>query len=481
MMLGLYFFCGLLLSGLIFFFPKKKIASLLTFIFIMLQVIITIYAFSNRDRVEMKYFTYDSLSLIFLMIMNLISAATFYHSLDYVKEDSNKKRSLFFFSFILLNLSLTGVYTANNIIVSWIFIELTTLAAAGLINHNRQITSLEATWKYVFICSVGIALAYIGILFASVSAGGSLGGDMSYSGLKASFAMIDPVYLKVAFVLILAGYSSKMEVFPLYTIGIDANYVAPAPVSAFLSTALVNGGFVAFFRVFSAMSDSSASEWINHVMILTGIISLLVAAIYVQKASNLKRIFAYSTVEHMGIVLIALSLGKIGIYIALLQLTIHSFIKSGLFFQAGILHRILKSYKLSKISGYLAINSFGAIILLLGVVLISAIPPSGLFVSEFLLFREMASVNWWLFWIVAALLTMVFYGIINRNLRVTMGYAPHSHVINGVVKRSEFITQIVFFSLAVIACFYLPDFLGSLFASVSGTDFHSPFSLLNLQ
>jgi hydrogenase-4 component F len=375
---------------------------------------------------------------------------------------------LFYSSFIILNISLTGVYTTNNFIVSWIFIELTTLSVAYLINHHGSANSLEATWKYIFICSVGIALAYIGILFASASSGVISSGDMSFKGLQVTFAGINPVYLKMAFILILAGYSSKLEVFPLYTIGIDANYVAPSPVSAFLSSALVNGGFVAFFRVFQAISGTVISVWINHVLLITGILSLLVAAIYMQKATNLKRIYAYSTVEHMGLVLIALSLGKIGIYIALLQITFHSFIKSGLFYQTGLLHRVMKSYKLYKSGGYFRLNPIGALILIFGVTLITAVPPSALFYSEFLLFRQLGNGHAVIFIIVAFLLTLIFYGIFLKNTKILVGETAHVHTDFIKIPVIEYTTQILFFSLAVVLCFYIPGFLNDLFISVSG-------------
>jgi len=219
----------------------------------------------------------------------------------------------------------------------------------------------------------------------------------------------------------------------------------------------------------------------NHVLLITGLLSLLASAIYMQKASNLKRVFAYSTVEHMGLVLIALSFGKTGIYIALIQITVHSLIKSGLFFHAGILHRVLKSYKISKTGGYLALNPAGAVILLSGVILITAIPPSGLFLSEFLLFKEIVNSNWLLFLTVAVLLTLIFYGIFNKNLRVILGSPLPAHEHTGAVPFSEYFSQIVFFGLAVVACFYIPDFLAGLFSSISGIDTHLPLSVSNLK
>ena len=149
----LYVIAGIILSGLLFLFPRKLSAVLFTIIFLAVQLLFTIYGFFHRESTELGYFTFDSLSLIFLLILSFISAATLYHSISYLKDSRHMHRSLFFFSFITLNMSLTGVYLANNLIVTWIFIELTTLAAAGLINHNRNMHSLEATWKYIFICS----------------------------------------------------------------------------------------------------------------------------------------------------------------------------------------------------------------------------------------------------------------------------------------------------------------------------------------
>lgn len=468
MLLGIYFILGILLSGLIFIFPKRRSVNNITLAFIIFQVLFSAISFFRRDQIDLHYFTFDSLAVIFQVLLAFISSATFFHSIHYTRDSDERNRSFFYSSFIILNISLTGVYTANNLIVSWIFIELTTLSIAFLINHNRTANSLEATWKYIFICSVGIALAYIGILFASTASLVGAPGDMSFGELSKSFRYVNPVYLKMAFMLILAGYSSKLEVFPLYTIGIDANYVAPAPVSAFLSSALVNGGFVAFFRVFHVMSGSEIGPWINHVLLLTGILSLLVAAIYIQKATNLKRIFAYSTVEHMGLVLIALSLGKAGIYIALIQIIIHSLIKSGLFYQTGLLHRVLKSYKLFKAGGYFTMNPAGAIVLITGIVLITAVPPSGLFLSEFLLFRELGNHHWLLFIIVALLLTLIFYGIFLKNFKILFGESAAMHSPVEKINPTNYISQILFFSISIILCFWMPAFLNDLLVSVSG-------------
>lgn len=480
MVLAIYFITGIILAGLAFLYPKRKSAVVVTLFFIMVQVMLAVVSFVRKDSIMLQYFTFDPLAVIFLALQAFISTATFFHCILYTSNSGYWHRSLFYSSFIVLNISLTGVYAANNLIISWIFIELTTLSVAFLINHNRGANSLEATWKYIFICSLGIALAYIGILFASVTSSVEYSGDMSFDKLKYAFIQINPVYLKMAFLLILAGYSSKMEVFPLYTVGIDANYVAPAPVSAFISTAMVNGGFVAFFRLFSSMSDAGVGQWMDHILLITGFLSIIVAAIYMQKATNLKRVFAYSTVEHMGLVLIALSLGKPGIYIALFQITIHSFVKAGLFFQTGILHRVLKSYKLFKSGGYFQINQAGAIILLTGVVLITALPPSGLFLSEFMLFRELIASSLFLFIFLVLLLTIIFYGVYLKNSKILFGDPFIVRDEEVVIKRSEYYSQILFFAIAVLLCFYVPGFINELFLSVSGLGDNFFLPIINL-
>ncbi len=137
--------------------------------------------------------------------------------------------------------------------------------------------------------------------------------------------------------------------------------------------------------------------------------------------------------------------------------------------------------RLSKTGGYLALNPAGAVILLSGVILITAIPPSGLFLSEFLLFKEMVNGHWLVFLAVAILLTLIFYGIFNKNLRVIMGNPLPAHEHTGTIPFSEYFSQIVFFGLAVIACFYIPDFLSGLFSMISGLDSHLPMSVLNLK
>ena len=187
-------------------------------------------------EVESQFFTFDLLGAIFFVLMTVISAVAFVQSNFYLDRETLRQFKLYNISLMLLCVSATGVYFANNIAVTWIFLEATTLCTAGLVYHRRNTRSLEATWKYIFICSLGIAVAYLGILLLSTV---TAGGELSYANLARTVASGNPLYLKIAFLFILVGYSCKMEVFPLYTIGVDANFAAPAPASAVISTVLV--------------------------------------------------------------------------------------------------------------------------------------------------------------------------------------------------------------------------------------------------
>ena len=325
---------------------SKVLTSLMSGLFIVVQLIFTIYAFVHKGATDAVYFTYDDLGLIFLGILAFLSVSSFYHALSYLKYEPVNNYNIYQIGFLALLASITGVYLSNNLTLSWIFMEATTLSVAALIYHNRTILTLEATWKYIFICSTGIALAYLGILFLSMAVQGLSETGMSYLNLSSIAHTGGSLYLKLAFIFILVGYSAKMEIFPLYTIGIDANYVAPAPASAFISTALVNAGFVSIFRVYKVLATSEVGHWMGNVLILCGILTLLVAAIYMQRVKNFKRLLAYSTVENMGLVCIGLGFGGKAVYAALLIVILHSFVKSSMFYQFGQAHKILKTYKI---------------------------------------------------------------------------------------------------------------------------------------
>jgi hydrogenase-4 component F len=268
-------------------------------------------------------------------------------------------------------------------------VELTTFAAAILIYHDRTEYAIEATWKYLFVCSIALALAFIGILFLSISLQESGLTTLTYQSLLEHAATFNPFWLKAAFLFILIGYGAKMGLFPMHTVTIDAHTVAPPPISAFISTTLMNVGFIGIFRMYEVVAATSIIGWSNLILIISGVLSVFVAVVYLLRVNHIKRMAAYSSLENMGIVAIGLGVGGIGYYAAFLHIIFHSFTKASLFYQIQQLHSIFKSYLIKDLGSYYKRYSTGAVMLLFIFICLAAIPPSGLFISEFLIFKAM--------------------------------------------------------------------------------------------
>lgn len=458
---------GYLLSALLIAIAMLTVRRLaltrwLMMLFLLIQWLFNAHVLIRAGETELTYFTYDPAGVLFLGLLTLISTAAVIQGFPYFTNPLNKRFSYYYAALTGLIAFITGAYMANDITLVWILVEATTLAASVLIYSERTPHALEATWKYIFICSAGIALAYMGILFLSLSLKGSGMHGLSFAGLTAVAHTLDPVYLKIAFLFVLTGYSTKMELFPMHTVGIDANSVALPPVGALISTGLVNLGFLSIFRVYKALSGSPIFGWMNKVLILAGVLSVLVAAGYMLKAKHTKRMLAYSTLENMGLAAIALGIGGIGYYAAFLLLVLHALTKSSLFFQVGQMGRVLGTHKLDDSGIYLTVFPLGAIALLIGTLAILAIPPSGLFVSEYLILKGLvAGKSWFVLVLVLILLCCVIYAMSTRVLHLLFSRprGQEAPVAGSRVGKWETVSQFLFLLVVVGACFYQPPFL----------------------
>jgi hydrogenase-4 component F len=426
------------------------------------QLLFTIFCFINSNIPFLEYFNADHIALLMLAILIIIVFTTIFHSIIFLKKDKPWTIAIYYISLMFLIVAITGVYLTNNLLFLWIFVEATTLSLAPLIYHNRTTKALEATWKYIFVCSVGIAIAYLGILFLSTTNTTVRGVHLTFDNFGEYLQNVNPVYLKIAFLFIIIGFGAKIGLFPMHTVGIDAKSVAPSPIAALMSTVLANAGFVALFRVWKAIAYTPIHYFANNILILTGILSLIIAAGYMLKATHTKRILAYSTLEHMGIVTIALGIGGYAYYALFLHIVLHSFLKAGLFYQIGQAYKGLGTHEVKESGNYFKIFPLGAILLLIGVLLITAIPPSGMFITELNIFKQIAlNGNWTILIIMIILLCSIIYGLITRVLYIN--FLKPVIEINNVPKqeinKSETITQILLYTLIIIACFYQPDAL----------------------
>ncbi|MNS39962.1 Hydrogenase-4 component B [compost metagenome] len=411
-MIGYYLIGAFIISVLLFFNRNKWMNYLLTLLFMVLQWAFTIYEYNHLNTPEFVYFTPDALALIFLIVLSIVCVPAFYHSHIYCnsKQENPRHRGIYFAATTLLLTALSAAYLSNHIAVTWIFVELTTLSTSALIYHRRNINSLEGTWKYLFVCSISITLVFIGILFLSFAVQQSGGTDLFYKEMFEKASGMNVFWLKLAFLFIFTGYTSKAALVPMYTAGIDAKDKAPSPSGALLSSVLMNVGFIGIFRFYEIISPTAIFPWANKIILITGFLSVFVATVYMLRVKNLKRMFAYSSVEHMGLIMLGLASGGIGRYAAILHLVLHSLAKPTLFFQMGQVYRIYKSKSIYDIGDYFKYNLSGAMVLLLAFFVVTAMPPSGMFISEFLIFRSLfESGNILLLGIVLFLLTMIIW------------------------------------------------------------------------
>ncbi len=462
MIILLLFIVSALMSISVILLRNKTLTKFITGSFALLHILFTVYCWLNLNRTELTYFTFTSPGVLLLSVLSLLLIPTVYHGFIYASGDDTRKFNTYHSALIALITFMTGAYLANGMTVLWIFVEATTLAVAALIYHDRTESALEATWKYVFVCSTGIALAYLGILFLGFIYGREDAATLSFASLSNIISQANPLYLKVAFVFVVIGFSTKMGLFPMHTVTIDAHSVAPPPISALISTTLMNVGFLAIFRVYVLFSSSSVLPFMNSVLILSGVLSLLIAAGYMLKAKHLKRMLAYSSLENMGLVAIAIGVGGAGYYAAFLLLVLHSLSKSSLFYQMGQLSRVLHTFQLDDCGKYMKLYPAGALVLITGMVCILAIPPSGLFITEFMIFKGLVFNGQWFVLISAiVLLCFIVYAMSTRIMHIVFsgprkGSGPE---IPDRLNPVETLSQFVFLGIVVVMCFYQPPFL----------------------
>jgi hydrogenase-4 component F len=469
MVLVIFFILAIIISAAIFSVQKKGFALAMTSIFICVQIALSVYAFIHKGETDSVYFRFDSLGVLLSMILSILCVTTLYHSTIYLKHHNSSEsgESIYYACMNMLIAAMTGAYFANHFAVMWVCIESTTLFVALLIYHDRSKIALEAAWKYLYVSSIGVTIAFMGILFLSAISS-STHSSLEITQLIATAKDMDPTFLKITFLLILTGLSAKMGIVPLHTVTVDAHTAAPFPISAFISTTLMNVGFLGIFRMFTIVSHSSAASWANTVLMIVGVASVCMSAIQLLRIKHFKRMFAFSSLEHMGIVILALSLGRPGFYAAILQITFHSFVKAGLFYQIGQVSGYYKSYWIAESGKYFKINPAGALAIILGFLSITAMPPSGLFLSEFLVLKSLFLTNHYILaGLILFLLTVIIYVFGRHLFHLLYAELPENcHVEPQENSAQETLTQFVLFGLVILLGFYPPAFFTDLITSI---------------
>lgn len=354
---------------------------------------------------------------------------------------SNAPEATFTACLLLFLAAAVAVACTQHLGLLWVGIETTTLVSAPLIYFHRHQRSLEATWKYLIICSVGIAFALVGNLLLDISmqGGSRMAVDMTVSSLSGKASDVHPGWFKAAFVFLLVGYGAKMGVAPMHTWLPDAHSEAPSLVSALLSGALLNGAFLGIFRAYQVSMAAELGDFASTLIMAFGLFSMATAALFIVGQGDFKRMLAYSSVEHMGILLLGLGTtygvaeSPAVLPVALdssrgwvLHMINHSLVKGGLFMLAG---NILVKYHTKSshdVTGLARTLPASSVLWLGGILAIAGSPPFGLFISELSVLQGMLlRGSTALAALYLLLLGIIFVGMITPVLRMCRGKPPH--------------------------------------------------------
>jgi hydrogenase-4 component F len=320
------------------------------------------------------------------------------------------------------------IVLAHHLGLMWVAIESTTLCSAPLLYFNRNPRSLEATWKYLLIGSVGIALALFGSFFLAYAAlQGGMGTSLLFEDLVREAPRLSRPWLHSAFVLLLVGYGTKMGLAPMHTWKPDAYGEAPGLVGALLAGGLTNCAFLAILRFVQICGAAGEAAFTGPLLVGVGLLSMAVAAVFMVRQRDYKRMLAYSSVEHMGILVFGVGVGGAGGYGALMHLINNGLAKGVLFLAAGNIHRAFRSKLTDDVSGAIRQLPASGALFLAGFFAITGSPPFGPFMSEItILSSAVAQGRFVAAGLFLLFLAVVFFGMGATVVRVVQGEPPPS-------------------------------------------------------
>jgi len=342
-----------------------------------------------------RLFFVDSFNVFLVALTAFVGFTTSIFSSPYMRVEREHGRltparlRLYHSMYQVFNFTMLLALLTNNMGILWVAMEAATLATVLLVSLYRTPASLEAAWKYFILCGVGIAQALFGTIllyFAAEKLLGAEGGALLWTELNAVKSQLEPTVLSLAFVFLLVGYGTKVGLVPLHNWLPDAHAEGPTPVSAVLSGLLLNVALYAVVRCKVLVDGSLQNSFAKGLMMAFGILSVIVAAFLLSRQKDIKRLFAYSSIEHMGIITFAFGMGgPIANFAGLLHMTVHSLTKSAIFFAAGHAAQKTGTQLMDGIRGLITVSPAIGWGLVLGTLAILGMPPFGVFASEFLI------------------------------------------------------------------------------------------------
>ncbi|MDD5174770.1 MAG: proton-conducting transporter membrane subunit [Candidatus Omnitrophica bacterium] len=383
----------------------------------------------------------DSLSIFFLLITTVVSFAASVYSIGYIQAEveegkiSTRKAFAYFQLFNLFSLTMLIVPLLNNLALVWIAIEMTTLISAFLVGFHNTKESVEAAWKYIIICSVGITFALLGIIFFYYTSSKDAGvKSLEWASMLSGAGMFDPKIIRLALIFILVGYGTKAGLAPMHNWLPDAHSQALSPISGLLSGVLIKISLYAILRFVMLANPSVGYAYSAKFFILFGLVSVVIAGAFILVQKDLKRLLAYSSVENIGLVSLGLGFGPFGgIFAGLLQAFNHAVTKALMFFCAGEAVRSYRSNNMNQMQGMIKLMPFAGTAMFLGFFALVGMPPFSIFISKLSILISAFEGKYYF----AAALTLIaialaFTGLLYHVSRIVLGKPPQ-----GITAKAE--------------------------------------------
>ncbi|MHB1931433.1 MAG: proton-conducting transporter transmembrane domain-containing protein [Thermoplasmata archaeon] len=424
-------------AGLLQVAPRRTIANLVAVggaVGLLAAVLVVMHRVLNGGAITWGdgILRLDDLSALLLFVLGVVGFSAVVYSVDYLGREGSPRalplrRLRRYHGFVMLFLfSMLLVGSTNNLGVLWIALEGTTLVSAILVGYYHTPSAIEASWKYLILCSVGLVLALLGTLFldlASLRAGASAGSALNWTTLIGEAPHLDPGLVRLACVFLFLGYGTKAGWVPLHTWLPDAHSEAPAPVSALLSGALLNCAVYALLRLDGVTLRMPGFGFAGWLFLGFGLLSVTVAALFILVQRDLKRLLAYSSVENMGIIAIGVGVGgALGLLGALFQMLNHAMTKATLFLVGGSLTLVTGTKEISEMQGALTGAPTLGALLLVGGLALAGVPPFSLFASEYLIVTASFGAGQYVVaGVLLGALAVAFAGLMVRFSRIVLG------------------------------------------------------------
>jgi hydrogenase-4 component F len=412
-----------------------------------------------------EQFFVDSLNVFLVALTAFVAFTTALFAGPYmrVERDHGKmtppRMRLFHSMYQLFSFTMLLALTTNNMGLLWVALEAATLATVLLVAVYRTPASLEAAWKYFILCGVGIAQALFGTILLYLAAErviGAGGGGLLWTNLDAAKTQLEPTVIALAFVFLLVGYGTKVGLAPLHNWLPDAHAEGPTPISAVLSGLLLNVALYAVLRCKVLADGALATRFAGELMIGFGLLSVLLAAFFLSRQRDIKRMFAYSSIEHMGLTTFAFGMGgPIATFAGLLHMTVHSLVKSAIFFAVGHAAQKAGTQVMDDIRGLVRVNPTVGWGLMIGSLAILGMPPFGVFASEFLILTTAMREFPWTTPLLLLALGVAFAAVLSKVQPMVFGETT----IKPLAHPPAIVPVFVHLGLALLLGLYIPPYL----------------------